>query len=147
MKQLIAILLVSVSLAGCVTTQKHAPAPVTVSQIQGGCFASREKFVDQMACIKSGVSSSQLNPYSQEYMAYMDMLSKKVVAGKMSEADARLKLAEKLNDLRQKQNNEFAVQDRLDRERTMQAYEILNSNRSSTTNCHVMGNQLSCTTY
>lgn len=152
------ILMIAFCLTGCVTTQQYAAAPPSVSQVQGGCFASREKFIDQTACIQNALSRRGLNPYAQEYMAYIQSLSTKVKAGKLSGSDARVQLSQRLNDLRQKQNSEFVQQEALANQRAAQTLEILKQNapkplelyippRPIQTNCQMIGNQVNCTTY
>ena len=149
-----------VFLCGCVTTQQYAPQSPSVSQIQSGCFASREKFIDQTTCIQSALSRISLGPYAQEYMAYMQSLSTRVKEGQVSESDARLQLTQRLNDLRQKQNVEFAQQQAIVNQRALQTQQILQQNKQSpleayemktlstptTTNCQAYGNQVNCTT-
>lgn len=153
--------MVAFCLTGCVTTQQYAPHSPSVSQIQGGCFASRENFVDQTTCIQSALSRISLGPYAQEYMAYMQSLSTRVKAGQVSESDARVQLTQRLNDLRQKQNKEFAQQQAIVNQRAAQTQQILQQNKQpplkayemktlptpTTTNCQAYGNQVNCTTY
>ena len=156
MKKLVLIGLIL--LPGCITTHQYTAAPPSVSEIQGGCFASREKFLDQTSCIQSAISHSALNPYAQEYVVYMQSLSAKVSAGSLSEDNARVQLAQKLNALRQKQNSEFAQQQALANQRAAQTYQILQQNKQpplelyipptpTHTNCRAHGNQVNCTTY
>lgn len=155
------ILMMAFCLTGCVTTQQYAAQSPSVSQIQGGCFASREKFEDQTACIQSALSRTALNPYAQEYVAYMQSLSTNVRVGKTSEDNARVQLTQKLNQLRQKQNNEFAQQQAIANQQALQTQQILQQNKRpplevyemkplphpTTTNCQAYGNQVNCTTY
>lgn len=150
-----------VFLCGCVTTQQNVSQSPSVSQIQGGCFASRTKFIDQTTCIQSALSRISLGPYAQEYMAYMQSLSTRVKVGKVSESDARVQLTQRLNDLKQKQNVEFAQQQEMANQRAAQTQQILQQNKQppleayemktlstpTTTNCQTYGNQANCTTY
>lgn len=158
------VLLTVVCLTGCVTTQQYAAAPPSVSQMQGQCMAQFKKFLDQTTCIENGIASysyAQPNPFTQEYMAYMRTLSTKVKSGQVSEDDARVQLTERLNDLRQRQNSEFAQQQALANQRAAQTQQILQQNKPAplevykrkplpsptTTNCQTYGNQVNCTTY
>lgn len=151
-------------LTGCVTTQQYTAAPPSVSQMQGQCLAQFQKFLDQTACIENGIASysyAQPNPFTQEYIAYMRSLSANVKAGKVSEDEARVQLTQRLNHLRQKQNNEFAQQQAIANQRAAQTQQILQQNKPpkleayemkplpspTTTNCQVYGNQVNCRTY
>ena len=150
-------------LTACVTTQQYATAP-SVSQMQGQCFTQFEKFLDQTDCIETKIynhSQIQPNPYTQEYIAHMDSLSAKVKAGRVSDSNARLQLTQRLNELRQKQNTEFAQQQTIYNQRAAQTAQILQQNKPAqlevyemkplptTTNrsCYKQGNQVNCRSY
>lgn len=149
-------------ISGCVTASpQYTNAPPSVSQVQGGCFASREKFLDQASCIRTAFTHSDLNPYAQEYMALLQSLTSKVKSSKLSDDDARLQLTQRLNDLRQKQNTEFAQQQAIANQQAAQTQRILQQNKPVllepyqmpglpnpvNTNCQTYGNQVSCTSY
>ncbi len=90
----------------------------------------------------------------------MQSLNEKVKAKKLSQADARLKLAQKLNDLGAHENNDIAVQQQFESQRAAQVAEILQRNqippvqfhpigrvlpRTTTTSCDAYGGRLNCT--
>ena len=158
------ILMMAFCLTGCVTTQQYVTVSPSVSQMQGQCLAKYQKFLDQTACIENGIarySHAQPNPFTQEYIAYMRSLSTKVKAGQIPEDDARVQLTQRLNELRQKQNSEFAQQESLANQRAAQTYQVLQQNKSAPlkayemkslptpiiTNCQARGSQVDCTTY
>ena len=143
--------------------QPYAPQPLTVTQIQGECFVASEKFEQQTNCIKNAVHTDpnlSMNSYVQEYIAYMQSLREKVKTRTLSQSDARMKLAQKLNELGAHENNDFALQQQLESQRAAQAAEILQRNQppqvlfhpigqalanTTYTNCHANGGQLNCT--
>ena len=152
-----------VLLTACVTTQQYAAAP-SVSQMQGQCLAQFQTFLEQTTCIENYIaqySHAQPNPFTQEYIAYMNSLSAKVKAGQVTENDARVQLTQRLNELRQKQNTEFAQQQAIANQRAAQTQQVLQQNKQpplevyemktlptpTTTNCQAYGNQVNCTTY
>jgi len=151
------ILITAFCLTGCVTSAQQTKASPSISQIQGGCFASRENFLDQTACIKNAISGQNLNPYAQEYMAYMQSLNDQVEIRKISGGNARVQLTKRLNELRQVQNNEFTQQEILANQKAIQTRQILQQNKLPPvelyippqpvqTNCTSYGNQVNCTT-
>lgn len=152
------ILITVFCLTGCVTSAQQTTASPTISQIQGGCFVSRENFLDQTACIQKAISGQNLNPYAQEYMAHMQSLNDQVKARKISNSDARVQLTKRLNELRQVQNNEFTQQEILARQKTIQTQQILQKNKLPPvelyippqpvqTNCTSYSSQVNCNTY
>ncbi len=160
-KKICFILMMVFCLAGCITGQQYATMPPPVSQIQGQCMAMFHGFLDQTTCIHGNISSyphAQPNPFTQEYIAYMHSLSEKVKAKKISGDDARVELIQRLNNLRQRQNREFAQQEALSNQRAAQVQQILKQNKikplelyemkttpvPTQTNCYVYGNQVNC---
>ncbi len=143
--------------------QPYVPQPLTVTQIQGQCFAESEKFELQTNCIKNAVYADpnlSMNSYVQEYIAYMQSLSEKVKMKKLSQSDARVKLVQKLNELGSYENNDIAQQQLLENQRAAQTAEILQRNQmpqvqfhpigwvlptTTLTNCNAYGGQLNCT--
>lgn len=143
--------------------QSYVAQPLTVTQIQGQCFASYDKFEQQTNCIEKAVHADpnlSMNSYVQEYFAYMQSLSEKVKMKSLSQADARVRLAQKLNELGSYENNDIAQQQLLENQRAAQTAEILQRNQmpqvqlhpigrvlptTTLTNCNAYGGQLNCT--
>lgn len=88
----------------------------------------------------------------------MDSLREKVNRKKITESDARLKLASKLSEVKAQQQNEFAIQEQLDNQQAAQNAELIRQFQSKAqplelpqrrspinTNCQTTGNQVNCT--
>lgn len=158
------------SLTACVPTYSQyaaQPSAPTVGQIQSECFTRFQKFAEQTGCVNNIVRTNtvQMNGYGQEYLAYMQLMQEKVVKKALSESEARLKLAQKLNELSGYEKNEMAVQQQLDNQRAATNAEVLrvwgenmkqpelylpitpNIPKSVNTTCYRTGNQVDCHTH
>ncbi len=155
MRKICFIMLISLSLSGCANGMLLQPSAPSLTQMQGHCFSSYEKFSDQTACIKEEIThypTSLQNPRIQEYLAYMQVLLTKVKRGVMSSDDARLNLVTKLNELRDKQQLEFQQNDAMMRQMQQQSeidrnqryMMMLNASQVTKTNCTQAGNSISC---
>lgn len=154
------------ALTGCdnaMYQQQYAsPQPPTVTQIQGQCFSQFQAFPAQANCITNSVNAIGL-PLSapiQEYLLLVQSLKEKVGSKKLSESDARLKLAAKLSEIKTLQDNQDAVQQQLEYQRAAQNAEVLRQYQNNIiqpapyqpiirprvqTNCQTLGNQVNCT--
>ena len=152
-------------LTGCVEPiyqQQYAAqtVPPTMTQIQGQCFNNFKQFIPQTDCITRAASSGlPLSSYAQEYLATLQSLQEKVKHKELSESDARLRLTKRLTEIRSIQQNELAIEQQLDNQRTMQTLEILKQNKPyihqlpdissgvsspTHTTCQAYGNQMRC---
>lgn len=149
---------------GVAYQQPYAPEPLSMSQIQGQCFAKSKKFMTQTQCIADTVAAlgAAPNPYAQDYLAYMQELQEKVQRKALSDSEARARLASKLTEVRSLQQNELAVQEQLENQRAAQNAEILRQYQYKApqlempkrtpvltptvqTNCQTYGGQVNCT--
>lgn len=149
---------------GAMYQQQYTSQPLSLSEIQGQCFAKSKKFLAQTQCITdtAAASGAAPNPYAQDYLAYMQELQEKVQHKALSESEARAKLASKLTEVRTLQQNELAVQEQLENQRAAQNAEILRQYQYKApqlempkrtpilaptvrTNCQTIGTQVHCT--
>lgn len=149
---------------GAMYQQQYVPQPLSLTEIQGQCFAQSKKFMAQTQCIAdtAAASGAAPNPYAQDYLAYMQELQEKVRRKSLSDSEARAKLASKLTAVRTLQQNELAVQEQLENQRAAQNAEILRQYQYKApqlempkrtpvlaptvqTNCQAYGGQVNCT--
>lgn len=155
-----AALLSITACAGSAYQQQYVQEPPTLTQMQGQCFSTFKDFTAQTNCIRNAVTTSgfALDSHIQEYLLLMDSLREKVNHKRISESDARLKLASKLSEIKAQQQNEFAVQEQLDNQQAAQNAELIRQIQSKAqplelpqrrspinTNCQTIGNQVNCT--
>ena len=85
----------------------------TLTATQNQCLDSYQAFPDQAACIRQSVAGNRAlrdDTLVQEYVLTADDLAAKVKAGQLSDAEARLRLTEKLNNVRERDIAEQANQ-------------------------------------
>ena len=95
----------SLTLIGCACALALVTACTTLTATQRNCFAGNAAFPAQASCIRQSVAgnpSLRDDPLVQEYVLTADKLSRGVKAGSVNEDDARLRLTQKLNDIRER---------------------------------------------
>jgi hypothetical protein len=90
------VLVPLIFLTGCATT---------VTSMHNGCMQQYHDFLQQAACIQGNINASpslKNDTLIQEYAMTAGQLEKQVRAGKLSDDEARLRLTEKLNQVRER---------------------------------------------
>lgn len=156
--KIVLILMAAAAITGCAQQAQQGP---TLSQIQHECGAGLKPFEESWPCVRVGFSEVAVSPdLKATYIARGDVIAERVRSGQMTDAEAKLAMAQARQDAYETEMTRSAAQ-RAERQQNAAAYSQLfssmNQNRPqpapftvpspTTTNCQWIGSVWTCQRY